>query len=507
MLIDHAKTTEINAPRPRLPDQVSGIPGYACYRTVTETYADLAALAAAHPDIARWIDIGDTWDKATPSGSPGYDLNVLVLTNRAIPGPKPALFVMGSVHAREYVAAETATRFAEELVNGYGMDPEITAILDFSEVHILAQANPDGRVWAEQGYSWRKNTDSGQHLRLPHLWRGPQPQQQLSNGTVAPAPAARPRTRAASSIGAPPPPPSRRPRPCKPTCAPSSPTSAARRTRTPPPRTPRASWSPCTATAAWSSIPGIGPPGPRPTTPNCAPLGRKFGYYNGHQVCRSAACLYAFDGSNTDWAYGDLGVAAFTFEMGTAFFQSCASFESSIVQPNLAALRYAAKASFRPYTAPAGPEIIGLSVGSDTVFQGEKVNLSGIGDNTRYNSHGWGLEPVVGIAAAGWSADAPTCGWRQPHASCPHGRQLQQRHRIHHRPDRHRRLDPRPPHDLRPSPKRHGKLGRAQRHLSERAGRPRPDRHHHRPHPLRPRRRVDHPHDHPHQHGRHHRQL
>jgi hypothetical protein len=32
----------------------TGIPGFACYRTVEETYADLDALAVAHPDLAGW---------------------------------------------------------------------------------------------------------------------------------------------------------------------------------------------------------------------------------------------------------------------------------------------------------------------------------------------------------------------------------------------------------------------------------------------------------------------
>lgn len=406
VLIDYAQTEAINAPRPHLPDQTSGIPAYVCYRTVGETYADLSALAVAHPSIARWIDMGNSWDKAIPSGPPGFDLNVLVLTNQAIPGPKPALFVMGAVHAREYVAAETATRFAEQLVNAYGVDPEITAILDFSEVHILAQANPDGRVWAEQGYSWRKNTDTTSACAFPtygvDLNRNSSYKWNSCTGSGC------------SSTD-----------PCsifyRGTSPASEPETAALQTYLrglfPDQRGPAdTDAAPADATGILVSLHSYGglvlypwdwSAGAAPNDSQLRTLGRKFGFYNGHQVCRSAACLYAFDGSNTDWAYGDLGVAAFTFEMGSAFFQSCASFESSILQPNLAALGYAAKAAFHPYTAPAGPEVIGLSLGSATVFQGEKVNLFGIGDGTRYDSHGWGLQPSVGVGAARWSVDAP----------------------------------------------------------------------------------------------------
>ena len=36
--IDERRTMEICAPAKRLPDQTEGIPGYACYRTVEETF-------------------------------------------------------------------------------------------------------------------------------------------------------------------------------------------------------------------------------------------------------------------------------------------------------------------------------------------------------------------------------------------------------------------------------------------------------------------------------------
>ncbi|MEZ4615683.1 MAG: hypothetical protein R2867_09240 [Caldilineaceae bacterium] len=50
--------------------QSAGIPGFPCYRTVEETYADLQDLATSHPTLARWVDIGDSWDKSTAGGAP-----------------------------------------------------------------------------------------------------------------------------------------------------------------------------------------------------------------------------------------------------------------------------------------------------------------------------------------------------------------------------------------------------------------------------------------------------
>jgi hypothetical protein len=115
--IDPIQTAEFNlsVPRQPLPGQGGGIPGYPCYRTVEETFATAESIAANYPQLATWTDIGDSWEK-TQNPNDGYDLQVLRLTNAAIPGPKPKMFIMTSVHAREYTPAELNTRFAELLV-------------------------------------------------------------------------------------------------------------------------------------------------------------------------------------------------------------------------------------------------------------------------------------------------------------------------------------------------------------------------------------------------------
>ncbi len=81
----------------------------------------------------------------------------LKLTNSAIPRPKPAFFLMGAVHAREYSTAETVMRFAEQMAHSYGTDPDATWLLDNYELHVMPQANPDGRKVAEKGCYQRKN--------------------------------------------------------------------------------------------------------------------------------------------------------------------------------------------------------------------------------------------------------------------------------------------------------------------------------------------------------------
>ena len=137
--------------------QQAAIPGYACYRTVEETFATAVSIANNYPNLATWTDVGNSWQKNQGLG--GYDMNVLKLTNSAIPGPKPIIFITSAIHAREYTTAELTTRLAENLVAGYGTDADITWILDHHEVHFMLQANPDGRKQAETGILWRKNTN------------------------------------------------------------------------------------------------------------------------------------------------------------------------------------------------------------------------------------------------------------------------------------------------------------------------------------------------------------
>src|SRR5262249_47815859 len=158
--VDLEKTAEIRRPHLRLPGQETGIAGFPCYRTVEETYASASALASAHPNLASWIDIGDSWLK-TQNQSTGYDMMLLKLTSSAIQDPnKPKLYVQSSIHAREYAPAELNTRFAEYLVSNYGVDPDVTWMLDYHEVHLLLQGNPDARKEAEAGKLWRKNKNN-----------------------------------------------------------------------------------------------------------------------------------------------------------------------------------------------------------------------------------------------------------------------------------------------------------------------------------------------------------
>jgi hypothetical protein len=103
-------------------------------------------------------------------------------------------------------------------------------------------------------------------------------------------------------------------------------------------------------------------------------------------------------------AYGVLGVAAYTYEMGSEFFQSCASFESTIYPDNLDALLDAFKAARRPYMNPSGPDSRNVTAIPGVVIPGDAVQLTALAtDDIYYNGNG--TEPTQNVTAARYSID------------------------------------------------------------------------------------------------------
>ena len=379
---------------------LAGIPGFPCYRTVTETYATAEAIALAHPNLALWIDVGDTWEKTAALG--GDDLRVLVLTNQAVPGPKPRLFVTAAIHAREYTTAELLLRFAEQLIDGYGNDADATWLLDEQEIHLMLQANPDGRRQAETGLGWRKNTNQSycgptSNDRGADLNRNFEFQwgccdgssgSQCSETYRGPSPASEPEVQAVASYLL---------------------------AHFPDQRAPDlGAAAPADATGVYLDLHSYGelviwPWGfASAATGNgtaLTTLGRRLAYLNGHYP-EQAIGLYPTDGTTDDFAYGELGLASYGFELGDAFFQSCASFESSILPDNLPALRYAAKVSRTPYLTPSGPEARAVAATPSVGALGAPVDLVAILDDTRFSTAN-GAEPVQPIAAGEAYVDLP----------------------------------------------------------------------------------------------------
>lgn len=141
----------VRQPSPWAPRALGDTTYYGGYRTITAHLAHLDETAKAHPDLATVVDYGDSWRKTQGSG--GYDLKAICVT-RKNPGdceltpsaPKPRLFVMGQLHAREITTGDMAWRFIDDLVGS-----DLTAMLDEIEVWVVPIANPDGVEVVESG--------------------------------------------------------------------------------------------------------------------------------------------------------------------------------------------------------------------------------------------------------------------------------------------------------------------------------------------------------------------
>jgi len=380
-----------------------GIPGFSCYQTVDETFATAQTWVSDYPNLVSWQDIGDSWEK-TQNSANGDDIWVAILTNQEVPGPKPVLFIMAAVHAREYTPAALTLDFGNYLLNEYGRDPDATWILDEHEVHLVLQANPDGRRQAETGLFWRKNTNNdfctGSNLRgidlnrnFPFQWGccGGSSGSQCSEVFRGPSAASEPEVQAIRDYV---------------------------RSIFPDQRGPNISdAAPDDATGIFLDLHSfselvIWPYGFNNTpTPNgiaLQTLGRKLAFFNNYSP-EKASVSFSSDGTTDDFAYGDLGVAAFTFELGTTFFQNCSDYLNQIQPDNLAALKYAAKVVRTPYLTPAGPEVVSVQLSSQAIEIGGSVEVMALIDDGRFNQAN-GTEPVGQVAAVELYINVPP--WR-----------------------------------------------------------------------------------------------
>ncbi len=351
--IDTARMEELNAP-----------PGYPCYRTIVDLYADLQTQAQAYPGLTYLRSIGKSYE--------GRDIWSMRVTNEShVVADKPRLFLMANIHGREMITPEMAMVFMDHLLENYGVDPDVTWILDWHEIYIVVSANPDGHVRNETTLAyWRKNAhpygscspDSiGVDLNRNHSFKWG-----LGVGSSGD--------------------------PCDETYR--GPSNASEietqliqnyvRSLFPDQRGPGdTDAAPEDATGVLISLHSysnliLWPWGwTNATAPNSAglaALGQKMATYNYYDPQQSNA-LYLTDGSTDDWSYGELGIASYTFEMGSSFYPSCSQYDS-LIQPNIPAILYAARVADTPYITSRGPDALNLVVTPDEVVGGWPVHLA-----------------------------------------------------------------------------------------------------------------------------------
>lgn len=404
----------------------STIPNFNSYRTVEATYADLQQLATNNPDLAKWVDIGDSYDKATPGGAAGYDIFALQLGKQTESAQaKPVLFLQAAIHGQDYATTELATRFAETLVAGYGIDSEATWLLNTFEIRIVPIVNPDGRKLAEQGNSWRKNANptgsvGGTTIPFPDYGVDLDRNYDVQWGKVANGASTDP---AASTYQG--------------SAAFSEPETQALRDyllQSFPKLSEEATELPLANPEASGLFIDLQSGGEQILYPynwktETAPdyqglrnLGLKLGYFTGKDGSaydvRQASGQGIASGTASDWVYQTFGVASYRIAAGTKAFEDSQTFEAVILPELLPALSYAAKSTYRPYQSPQGPDVQSITLSSDQAIAGftnsltlsVTVNSTYVADGNRSSPTGEGRTiptPKV-VAGARYSIDAPS---------------------------------------------------------------------------------------------------
>ena len=107
------------------------------YHSYTELTTEVAAVAAAHPDIVSRFSLGKSYK--------GRDLwAVKVSDNVTVDEAEPEVMFDGGHHADEHMGTEMTLRILHWLVDGYRSDPRITTIVDSREIWIVCRVTQDG---------------------------------------------------------------------------------------------------------------------------------------------------------------------------------------------------------------------------------------------------------------------------------------------------------------------------------------------------------------------------
>ena len=123
------------------------------YYSYDEMTLRLQALVAAYPHLATLTSLATTFD--------GRSVWAVEITNRDTgPGAeKPGYYIDAQIHAEEHATSATALYAVWHLLVNYGVDEEVTRLVNAQVFYILPRINPDGAELALRPpfYNWCGN--------------------------------------------------------------------------------------------------------------------------------------------------------------------------------------------------------------------------------------------------------------------------------------------------------------------------------------------------------------
>jgi carboxypeptidase T len=122
------------------------------FHNYSEVVQALDSIQSKHSEIASRFSIGKSLE--------GRDLVGIRLSRSKNQDTLPTAILMGCHHAREHLSVEVPLKLAEYLASRYETDSRVRNLLDTREVLIVPMINPDGAEYdiASNDYKyWRKN--------------------------------------------------------------------------------------------------------------------------------------------------------------------------------------------------------------------------------------------------------------------------------------------------------------------------------------------------------------
>jgi carboxypeptidase T len=342
----------------------------SCYQTVSEIYDILEVMSTNYPDFVSVTSIGKSWWKTQGEG--GHDIQVMILTSPSKKIEKVNMVVVGGQHAREVLPPTTILHWAEHMLSNYGLDADITWILDRTNIHLIPLANPDGREIVQQHMDWyyRKNArpsgcsetmndgvDLNRNYPMWYTHPGTDSSDDPCDSTYqGSGPLSEHESTAIYSYV-------RNLFPKRSKRGKTAAQAEAKSTKACPKKSP----------GIFIDIHSYGdlvyfPWGHddvlSPNHHSLLTMASKLAHAGNYTLWGPGQddFLYFVAGDATDATYGIDCVASFGFEIGSMWYASCEEFESTIAPTMTKNLLYAAKTAGAPFLIPLGPDVLNIQV-------------------------------------------------------------------------------------------------------------------------------------------------
>lgn len=151
--LERLKKAKIEVEFEILPERLRDFPsGDSAFHNYKETVQELDRIATKYPTISQRFSIGKSLQGRTLEG--------IRISSVKIADSVPTVVFVGCHHAREHLSVEIPLKIANFLAENYNRSSQVRSLLDNREVWIVPMVNPDGAEYDIESGSykyWRKN--------------------------------------------------------------------------------------------------------------------------------------------------------------------------------------------------------------------------------------------------------------------------------------------------------------------------------------------------------------